>query len=395
MIKIILITGIIIMLVIIGIMIVTYLNTRPLSKKQAISLIQKSLEKRVAKNKTIPNGLLQIESSQLELSQNFTCGLNHGVPIEADQPFHTASIGKIFTSTLVNMLQERNLLNINDPITKYLDNQILQGLFVYKGTDYKDKVTIKQLLNHTSGIADYFEDPVTNGLPMRKLMLKKPDKLWTPLELVKFTKNNQKAVSSPGKKMHYSDTGYILLGLIIESSTGKAFHENLHKMIFEPVGMNNSYLMFYSTPKNPNKKLNELYLESKKIHTYKSLSVDWSGGGIVSTLSDLCKFSRALNKYELVSKETLNNMYTFDQKYRQGMHYGLGVIEYHFEEYFPTLKYLPNVTGHMGVFGTQMFYDKNSDTVIILSLGSTDGTAQSVRLLLDVVSILVRIKYSY
>ena len=389
--KVLLILGIITAFVIIGITVMTYLNSRSLTKTQGILLIKKSLKNTINKNETIPNILLRIESSQLEFMHEFTSGLSHGFPIQADQPFHTASIGKTFTATLINMLEERNVLTINDPITKYLDDQILDGLFVYKGTDYKDEVTIKQLLNHTSGVGDYFEDPVSSGSNMRTLMLREPYKFWTPSDLVKFTKDHQKTISSPGQKMHYSDTGYILLGLIVESTTGKYFHENLHEMIFEPLGMNDSYLMFYSKPKNPERKLNEIYFEGKKIDTYKSLSADWSGGGVVSTLSDLCRFSRALNKYELVSKKTLNTMYTFDQKYMNGMHYGLGVIEYHFEEYFPTLKHLPNTTGHMGVFGTQMFYDKTRDTVIILNLGSTDGTSKSVRLMINLFSILDRI----
>ena len=85
-------------------------------------------------------------------------------------------------------------------------------------------------------------------------------------------------------------------------------------------------------------------------------------------------------------------MYEFNYKFTTGIYYGLGFMEYHFTDYFPTLSFLPNLKGHMGVLGTQMLYDKETETVYISSFGSTDYTAESVKTMIKVLSYVYRIK---
>ncbi len=210
--------------------------------------------------------------------------------------------------------------------------------------------------------------------------------------LVDFTRNYQYAVGKPAESYHYSDTGYILLGLIIEQVSGKSFDEYLHEKIFEPLDMNDSYLMFYSEPVNGIRPIADVWFMGENIRNYNSLSIDWAGGGIVSTASDLSIFIRALNNYEIISEDTLSTMYQFDYKFMNGIHYGNGFMEYHFGEFFPTMNSMPNYVGHMGVLGTQMFYDKETDTVYIGSFGSTDSSAASVQTMIKVLSTLMRIK---
>jgi D-alanyl-D-alanine carboxypeptidase len=106
---------------------------------------------------------------------------NNKIPTTIDQPYHIASIGKVFTAVLLYQLVEEKKLSLNDPISKILGPELLKDLFVYDGIDNSDKVTISHLLTHTSGIADYFESIDNKSVSILNDLTKVPDKFWTPL----------------------------------------------------------------------------------------------------------------------------------------------------------------------------------------------------------------------
>lgn len=103
-------------------------------------------------------------------------------------------------------------------------------------------------MNHTSGLHDYFEDKPEQGKPMIDILIDEPSRFWTPQEVIQWSRDNLKSHFPPGKGFHYSDTGYHMLGLIIEKITTKPFQEALKHYIFQPLGMNHSYLLHYSEP---------------------------------------------------------------------------------------------------------------------------------------------------
>jgi D-alanyl-D-alanine carboxypeptidase len=149
---------------------------------------------------------------------------------------------------IIAKLYERGKLNYDNPISKFLSGEMLKGLFEYRGTDYSRDVLIKHLLGHTSGIADYYEDKPIAGKSIKELVIEEPQRFWKPDDTIDYTRNHQRAVAALGEKFHYSDTGYNLLGKIIEKITDKTFHDNLHDEIFSPLGMDASYFLFYSEP---------------------------------------------------------------------------------------------------------------------------------------------------
>ena len=376
----------------VAVFIIMKVNSLPLKPAQINAGIQNLVEKEVARKAGVKSGIVLVNSEEYGISEIFIAGQVNGVPVAPDQPFHTASIGKSFTATLIGKLMELGLLGLDEPILKYLDQTIIEGLFTYRETDYSGEVTIRQLLNHMSGAADYFEDKAFGSKSMKELILSEPERFWRPVDLIDFSRKHQKTMAAPGEKYHYSDTGYILLGLIIEAVSGKSFHEYMHEIIFTPLGMNDSYVMFYSTPVNPAREISDIMLNGVRINDYNSLSIDWAGGGIISTAEDLASFSSALNNFKILSEETLNEMYSFDEKFIRGIHYGLGFMEYHFNEFSPFLNSLPVMTGHMGVLGTQMLYDRESKTVIVCSFGSTDYAAGSVRTVIKILNMITRLE---
>lgn len=333
---------------------------------------------------------IQGKSSLQVLLHSEKLGISYEYPSSGKEvPFHIASIGKVFTATLLCMLSEKGEISLDDPIVNYLPDTSLEGLFVFEGDDYAEQVTIRELLTHTSGVADYAEDPVINGPPFLKLILDNPDTYWTPEMLLDFSRHNQSAVGKPGDSFHYSDTGYVLLGRIIENVTSKPFHANLHDEFFTPLEMNDSYLMFRSEPANqPKKPIQKIWLNDREISQFISLSSDWSGGGIISTSADLLKFHMALRNGKLISPALLEQMETFTNQFMPGINYGMGMMEVDFQDFSPKLRSIPRVTGHIGIWGIHMLYDDTTETYINVNLGSASCMNTSFEVLIELMNTI-------
>lgn len=383
-------------LVLAGIFLFVKINSSPIDATKAKEMIQELVRKDVQNSRDITGANVLIHSDKLNLHEVYAIDRDSNdkvVAAQPDTPFHIASIGKTFTAVLIARLQEAGKLKFSDKISSYLDANTLKGFFVYEGVDYQAEVTIQQLMSHTSGIADYFADPADTGQTIADLILAEPNRLWSPMDLIAFTRDHQQVVNKPGAAYHYSDTGYILLGLIIEKVSGKPFHENLKDEIFTPLHMDDSYLMFYSEPKKlPKRELAKIWFHGTEVSKFNSLSVDWSGGGIISTTEDLLKFHKALQGGQLISKETLASMENYNHKFITGIYYGLGLMQYRFEEFFFLLKGYPRMTGHIGVISTHMFYDEVHDAYVIMNYGSDAHMEKSVRNIISILGILNRVK---
>ena len=162
--------------------------------------------------------------------------------------FHAASVGKSMTATRAFQLAEAGALDLSAPITDLLPEADWRGLFVRDGRDHAAAVTTRHLLTHTSGVADYFEGRVTGGLRFGHLLVREPDRLWTPADLLAFSRDHQRPVAEPGRRFSYSDTGYVLLGRVIEHVGGATLGAQLHEGIFAPAGMAHSCLLFHTLP---------------------------------------------------------------------------------------------------------------------------------------------------
>ncbi|MCM3342527.1 beta-lactamase family protein [Paenibacillus sp. MER TA 81-3] len=192
------------------------------------------LERKVASNLKLHNVYLLVHSDKLDIHWPMAAGETDGFTANPKQPYHTASVGKTFTSVLLAILVEKGLVKFDDPIANYLPPDILKDLHLFKGKEYTYDIQIKHLLSNTSGIPDYFEDNPRQGKALMEEILENPSRFWTPQETIYWSKEHLQPRFPPGKRVHYTDTGYNLLGLIIETITSKPFHEVLHDYIFTP-----------------------------------------------------------------------------------------------------------------------------------------------------------------
>jgi len=359
----------------------------------------KKLESKIAqlftktlKKHSVHNAFLLVHSPSQGIHWNYLGGkTKNGQKITKDHYFHTASLGKTFTATIIALLQEKQLLAFNDPISKYLPQDVIEGLHILRGQDYSREILVQHLLQHTAGLPDYFLDKATNTPSKRsktlaEAFIDEPQKRWTPLDLIAFSKQYQTPLFAPGDGYHYTDTGYILLGLIIEKITGKTFHENLEQFIFKPLEMSHTSLAFYSKPKvaSPHP-IAEIYLETTEVSSFNSLSLDWAGGGIISTQADLLKFMKALIGYELVQKKTLKQMQQWVKESR-GIYYGYGLMNFRLKELFFLLPPY-QLIGHSGFTGSYMYYNPAHDLYLIGTFNQSKYMKKHIMFLIKILNL--------
>jgi len=206
-----------------------------------------------------------------------------------------------------------------------LDAKLLEGLFIFEEKDYAKQVTVSHLLSHTSGINDYFDGESTMDPPFIDQLIADQDKFYTPLDLLTITKTYQKAISAPDDAFLYSDTGYVLLGLLSESLYHKSFYEILNEQIFRPLRMYDTTFAFYD-PKFRQEDLGPVIIEGTDIRKFRSLSADFSGGGLSTTAPDLTLFLKAMHKNQLITAESLQKIAQFENHFEAGMYYGFGLM---------------------------------------------------------------------
>lgn len=210
-------------------------------------------------------------------------------PMKSENVFGIGSITKQFTSVSILMLLEEGKLNLDDEITKYIP-------------DYPTKektITIHHLLTHTSGIKNY-----TSMRELRDILKKD----LTPMELINFFKNEPMDFS-PGEKYKYNNSGYIILGYIIESLSGMSYSDFVEEKIFKKIGMTSSSYgnhnkIIMNRASGYSKR--EGYTNAMQI----SYSLPYASGSLLSNTEDMLKWQYSLNKYTLVSKSTLEKAYT-------------------------------------------------------------------------------------
>jgi D-alanyl-D-alanine carboxypeptidase len=327
--------------------------------------IQKKIEtefgKQVINDRKVRNAYLLVQSDKLDIDLLIAEGKTDGMAASINQPNHLASVGKLFTATIIGILHERGELNIDDHINKYIDADLMQGLHVYNGKDYSDMITIRHLLMQTSGLNDVFYE-------LYNKMTDNPDFGITPREAIIWGKENLKQVAPPGKKHFYTDTNYYLLGLIVEQITGKPFHEVMHELIFDPVGMRHAYMHGYSKPGiETDEPPARLYIKDVDLFTVKNIhKLDYSGGSVIAPLRDFHKFMKSLTAGKLINNDTLNRMIEDDTPMGFpliGFDYGYSIWKVKSIPLILPAKYF--CWGCVGVTGAFMFYHPSTMTYII------------------------------
>ncbi|AIK35705.1 beta-lactamase family protein [Bacillus pseudomycoides] len=238
-------------------------------------------------------------------------------PMKTDFRFRIGSVTKTFTATVVLQLAGENRLNLDDSIEKWLPG-VIQG----NGYD-GNQITIRQILNHTSGIAEYLRSKDVDMMNTKKT--------YTAEELVKIGLSLPPDFA-PGKGWSYSDTGYVLLGILIEKVTGNSYAEEIENRIIEPLELSNTFLPGNSSV-IPGTNHARGYVQPDgaselKDVTYYNPSIASSAGDMISTADDLNKFFSYLLSGKLLKEQQLKQMLTtVPTGSAEISGYGLGIYE--------------------------------------------------------------------
>ena len=209
-------------------------------------------------------------------------------PIKPTDPFRTASIAKSFAAGVIWRLVEDGKLGLDDPISKYIDPSLVSRIHVLNGVSYGERITIRQLLCHCSGVYDFAE---VDGA-WERFVFMHPEKRWERQEYFEYAIRDGKPYFVPGQGHHYSDTGYELLGLVIEKVTGKPLAAVYREYIFQPLGIKETYLEgrepAIGRPRSHN------YIGFLDETPYDPTQDGPASGGLVSTAQDLALYITAV-----------------------------------------------------------------------------------------------------
>lgn len=340
--------------------------------------IESKFRQQVQHDSKVENAYLLVHAEKLDVDINIAEGKTGDIPANPQQANHLASVGKLFTATLISMLYDSGHLSFEDKIEKYLDANLMRGLHVYRGKDFSGDIHIKHLLKQTSGLNDVFT-------PLFKKMVNNPSLELTVREALEWGKSNLKPVGKPGQKHFYTDTNYYLLGLIIEAITGQPFQDVLHDMILEPLQMDNAYVHSYSKPKNtPLHPPANIYLDNTNfIENERVGKIDYAGGGVVAPLAEFLLFMKALVNGRLVKEATLQQMINDDVKMgfpAIGFEYGYSVWKPKAIPLLMPKKYF--CWGCVGITGAFMFFHPQTEGYIIGTFNDNSYTSKALRFML-------------
>ncbi|MCA1566587.1 MAG: beta-lactamase family protein [Acidobacteria bacterium] len=290
------------------------------------------------------DGKILFEKAYGEASKDFR------VPNRVDTKFNLGSMNKMFTAVAVAQLVERGKLSFEDPLAKFLPE--------FPSKEAAQKIKIKHLLTHTSGLGSYFN---------RKFMESSRARFRTVSDMMTLAEGETLAFE-PGTKWAYSNTGMLVLGAVIEKVTGQSYFDYVRENIYKPAGMTNTdaYELDLVTPNlavGYQKEFNEDGTTRFRNNVFQHVIRGGPAGGGYSTVGDLLKFDTALRANKLVGAEYVRQLISAKPELSSPQYgYGFGV---------DTKR---RIVGHSGGFAgissnLDMFLDSGYTAIVMSNYG--------------------------
>lgn len=265
------------------------LNSQSIVSAQNLTKIDSLLQEKYPDNAPGATFLISKNGSVIYKKAFGLANLELNVPMKTNNVFKIGSLTKQFTAISILMLIEKGKLNLDDEITKFIPDYPTNG----------NKITIHHLLTHTSGIKNYTKIKGLKAIAQKDL---------TPLELINFSKN-ESIDFVPGEKYKYNNSGYVILGYIIEKVTGQSYADFVEERIFKKLEMTSS--QYASQREVIQNRVSGYQKKDSYINRMDfSLTLAYSAGGLMSTVDDLFKWQEAIKNNLLVSKETTEKAFT-------------------------------------------------------------------------------------
>lgn len=260
----------------------------PISESTLIHQVRAYVGQLVAEEK-FSGALLIAKDGEPILKQAFgLASIAYGAPNRIDTKFNLGSMNKMFTAVAIAQLAEQGKLAFDDPIAKHLPD--------YPNQEVAEQVTIHQLLTHTSGLADYFNEKFTEASRARFRTVQDFFPLFVD-EPLQF---------EPGSQWAYSNSNFIVLGAIVEAVSGQDYFDYVREHIYQPAGMINSdaYELDRETPNLATGYTHAPGESEWRNNLFEHVIKGGPAGGGYSTVEDLLRFAQALTDHKLLSPES-------------------------------------------------------------------------------------------
>jgi D-alanyl-D-alanine carboxypeptidase len=316
---------------------------------QLTTRLQTVLDEFHAANPSAPGVVVHVGSPSRDLDWTAAVGLavrESAEPLTVDCTFRIASNTKTYVAAAILRLAEMGKLSLDDPLGGYLPAD-QHKLLADDGYDL-DAMTIRQVLNHTSGLFEHPADP-----RFEEAILADPHHHWTRIEQITKCVEWGDPVGAPGKLFSYSDTGYVILGGIIEKSTGENLGVAVHGLLdFEALGLKSTWWEIYEEqPAGAGPRAHQYYGDLDTFDWDPSLDL-YGGGGLICDIRDLALFTLLLLEGRVLRQESslseMTGAGTLD--------YGLGLANINLGDYL--------AQGHTGFWNTFVFHVAELDLTV-------------------------------
>ncbi len=294
--------------------------------------------------------------------------VSSGRAMQAGDRFRMGEVTETFTATVVLQLVDEGRVKLDDPLSEY-----------FPGATQVAAITVRQLLNHTSGLFDYRDDEAFQGV-----MQQQPARRWSPEELVGIAFTHPPNFP-PGQEFRYSSTDYVILGLLVKTTTASDLEEEVNRRIIDRAGLLNTYF------------IHNLAMVGQYSHGYLQLaggsqqdvsnlfdpSWVWAAGAMTSNQDDLEAFARVLANGDLLSRASQRERLKTVPAVLEGskMDYGLGIASW---------RGFLGYAGYYPGYDCAVFYHPVHETTIVVFFNRTAQAANSeaLRVLQEIVEVL-------
>ena len=292
-----------------------------------------------------------------------------------DARFPIASIAKMFTATLILQLSDEGRIDLDQTAQSLLPEVDLTGLHVVKGVDHGPRLTIRQLLHQTSGLADYYEGELAADLKAGR------DRPFDLDDVLRMTRALPPQAAPDSGRSYYSDTNYQLLGAVIEAVTGQTFDTALQARISAPLGLRRTGVSQGSDIGLP------IYLRDQILHVPRMLASMAPDGGILSTPDELMTFLRAFMEGGLFGPANFPMMRNWNRLYFP-LSYGYGMMRISLPLWLTLFRATPELIGHSGSSGSFAFHAPGPDVFLTGTFNQIDAPRRPVGFMLKVLKIV-------
>ena len=316
-----------------------------------------------------------------------------GTPMRNGTPFFIASIDKLLNATVAFALAERGVLDLDASIATYLPGEVSRGLHTWKGGDVTGRITIRHLLAHASGLPCWLEDAPPGGVSLVERVLRDGDLALELADIASLVRELRphfppQDAAAP-VRIRYCDTNYILLIAAIESAADRPLPEVHAELLFEPLGMRQTWFAGRSEPLDPAPAPADLHAQGVQLAIPRLIR---SFHGMYSTAADLITFMRALVRgTPFRDPATAGAMQTRWSRFgfpldraalrapSWPVEYGLGIKRFQLPRVFNLFRRMPAVIGHTGSTGTWLFHCPERDLYLAGAVNEVTAAALPYR----------------